>query len=62
MGRLREREVLSCILVEFGLHSWCISSRFPLTSHFDLPGSESVFGTSQGLLMCVCTYLNQVGF
>ena len=30
---------------------WGISSMFPLTNHFDLPGSESVFGVSQDLPM-----------
>jgi len=34
--------------------TWGISSRFPLVSHFDLPGSESLFGLSQGALVCVC--------
>ena len=33
---------------------WGISSGFPLTNHFDLPGSESISGVSQDLPMCVC--------
>ena len=41
---------------------WGISSGFPLTSHLALPGSESVFGVSQGPPLCVCTSLSQDGF
>ena len=39
-----------------------ISSRFPLTNHLALPGSESVFGLSQGPPLCVITSLSQDGF
>ena len=38
---------------------WGIPSRFPLTSHFDLSGSESAFGISQNPLMCACSSLCQ---
>ena len=40
---LRERVVPSG---QFESLLWGISSLFPLTNHFDLPGSESVFGVS----------------
>ena len=39
-----------------------ISSEFPLTNHLALPGSESVFGISQGPPMCPCASLSQAGF
>ena len=39
-----------------------ISSRFPLVNHLSLPGSESIFGLSQGPPMCACTSLSQDGF
>ena len=35
---------------------------FPLASHFDLPGSESVFGLPQGPLIGVHASLSQDGF
>ena len=41
---------------------WGISSGFPLTNHLALPGSESVFGTSQGPPMCAHASLSQDGF
>ena len=41
---------------------WGISSKFPLTNHLALPGSESVFGISQGPPMCACASLSQDGF
>ena len=45
-GRLRET-----VLVEpspqFDLLNWGISSGFPSADHFDLPGSQVVFSTSQ---------------
>ena len=34
-----------------------ISSGFPLDNHLTLPGSESVFGISQGPSMCVRVHL-----
>ena len=34
---------------------------FPMASHLALPGSESVFGVSQGVLLCVYTSLSQDG-
>ena len=42
-GRLREGVVPSW---QFKSLIWGISSMFPLTNHFDLPGSKSVFGIS----------------
>ena len=36
-------------------------SGFPLTNHLALPGSESVFGISQGPPLCACTSLSQHG-
>ena len=41
---------------------WGICSGFPLTNHFDLPCSKSVFGISQDLPMCAHTSLSQDGF
>ena len=41
---------------------WGISSMFPLTSHFDLPGLKSTFGVSQALPMCARASLRQDGF
>ena len=51
-GRLRERVTLSW---QFESLLWGISSRFPLTNHFDLPSSKSIFGVSQDFLMCACS-------
>ena len=39
-----------------------ISSGFPLASHFDLPGSESIFDLSQNPPVSVCPSLGQDGF
>ena len=47
---------------QFELLSRGISSGFPLTSHFDLPGSESIFGVSQDPPTCVHASLSQDGF
>ena len=41
---------------QFELLSWVICSRFPLVSHFDLPGSQSTFSVPQDC-PCVHTYL-----
>ena len=41
---------------------WGTSSRFPLASHFDFPGSESLFGLSQDPPMVVYASLSQGGF
>ena len=49
MGGLRERVAPSW---QFKSLTWGISSVFPLTNHFDLPGSESIFGVSQDFPMC----------
>ena len=40
---------------------WGIPFRFPLANHFDLSGSESVFGISQNPLMCAYSSLSQDG-
>ena len=39
-----------------------ISSGFPLANHLALPGSESIFGLSQGPPLCACASLSQDGF
>ena len=57
-----ERQSLSTHLWWFELLSWSISSKFPLANHFHLPGSQSIFGTSQGSLMCAHTTLSKDGF
>ena len=57
-GRLRERVTPSW---QFESLIWGISSVFPLTNHFDLPGSESIFSVSQDLPMCACASLSQDG-
>ena len=36
-----------------------ISSGFPLANHFDLPGSQSIFGISQDPSMCAHASLSQ---
>ena len=41
---------------------WGISYGFSLANHFELPGSESVFGVSQDPPMCVRASLSQDGF
>ena len=43
---------------QFELLLWGISSGFPLISHLNLPGSESIFGVSQ-ILSCVHTRFAQ---
>ena len=45
-----------------GLLLWAISSGFPLANHFDLPGSDSIFGISQDRPMYVHSSLIQDGF
>ena len=47
-----------------GLNHFCgdISSRFPLASQYDLPGSEFVFDNSQDPPTCVCTCLTENEF
>ena len=47
---------------QFELLLWGISSRFPLVSHADLPGSQSMFGISQDLPTCIHAPLGQDGF
>ena len=37
---------------QFELLSWGISSGFPLANHFDLPGSQFIFGISQDPSVC----------
>ena len=46
---------------QFELLLWGISSGFPLASHFDLLGSQSIFGISQDPSNCVCPSLSQDG-
>lgn len=46
---------------EFESLLWGVSSGFPLAIHLALPGSESVFGLSQGPSMGVGTSLSQDG-
>ena len=41
---------------------WGISSGFPLTNHFDLPGSQSIFGISQDSSMCAHASFSLDGF
>ena len=41
---------------------WGISSMFPLTNHFDLSDSESIFGVSQDFPTCARACLSQGGF
>ena len=59
MGRLGERVAPSW---QFKSLIWGISSRFPLANHLALPGSESVFGITQGPPLCARTSLSQDGF
>ena len=49
-------------LWQFKSLTWGTSSGFPLASHFDFPGSESVFGLSQDPPMAVYASLSQGGF
>ena len=46
---------------QFVLLLWGISSRFPLISHFGLPGSQSIFGASRNPPMCTYASLSQEG-
>ena len=41
---------------------WGISSGFPLTNHFDLPGSQSIFGMSLDSSMCAHASFSLDGF
>ena len=59
-GMLREAE--SCFGGSLKSLIWGTSSWFPLANHFDLPGSESVFGISQDTPMCVHIPLSQDEF
>ena len=47
---------------EFESLLWDISSEFPLSIHLAFPGSESVFGLSQGPSLGPGTSLSQDGF
>ena len=58
-GGLRERVAPSW---QFKSLIWGISSMFPLTNHFDLSDSESIFGVSQAFPMCAHASLSQDGF
>ena len=46
--------------LQFELFLWDISSRFPLASHFDLLGSQSIFGKSQDPPICVQASFSQM--
>ena len=59
MGRLRERVVP---LEYFESFIQGNSFRFSLTSYLALPGSESLFGLTQGPPLRVCTSFSQNGF
>ena len=61
-GRLRERESLSLALMQFESLLWGISLGFPLANHYDLPGSQSLFGISQDPPMYAHASLSQDGF
>ena len=47
---------------QFELVLWDISFGFPLANHYNLPGSQSIFGPSQDPPMCVHAFLSQGGF
>ena len=49
-------------LLKFELLSWGISSEFSFAKHFDLPGSQSVFGISQDPPICAHASLSHDGF
>ena len=55
-----ERDKVALMAFEF--LSWDISSSFPLANHFDLSGSQSIFGISQDPPMWAHASLNQDGF
>jgi len=57
-----EGESLSCALVAVWIIFWGLFSSFPLANHFDLPGSQSIFGVSQDPPMCLHTSLSQDAF
>ena len=61
MGGLRESHWVAP-LWQFELPLWGISSGFPLASHFDLPGSQPLFGLSQDPPLRTHTSLSQDGF
>lgn len=54
-GRLRDR-VIPCGSLNH------LSSGFPSADHFDLPGSESMFGIPQEPPVCAAISLSQDGF
>ena len=61
--RLRRIESRWIVLSwQFELLLWGISSGFPLTNHFGLPGSPSLFAVSQDPPRCAHTSLSQNGF
>ena len=49
-------------LWQFELLLWGISLGFPVTDHFDLPGSQFIFGMSQDPPMSMHASLNKDGF
>lgn len=58
-GRLRRESLNSW---QFELLLWGISSGFPLAGHFDLPGSQFIFGISRDPPMCTHTSLSKMDF
>ena len=57
-GRVPESRLCSSLSYLYA----AFSSGFPLTSHFDFPGSESKFGLPQDPSLCVHASLSQDGF
>ena len=49
-------------LWQFEFLLWNISSWYSLANHFDLPGSQSIYGISQNPPMCAHPFLSQDGF
>ena len=57
----RVPELLSCPSWQCDLFLWSISTEFPLASHYDLLGSQPIFGASQESPVCAYTSLSQDG-
>ena len=56
------RKSLSRMLMVVWITFMGISSVFPLASHYDFPGSQSIFGVSQDPPKCAHACLSQGGF
>ena len=50
------------LLWQFEFLLWNICSWYSLANHFDLPGSQSIYGISQNPPMCAHPFLSQDGF